>query len=95
MLALDKAGLMIILDNHMSNSDWCCSDTDGFLPPPPLWLLCLTHIVFCHQGNGLWYNKDYQESIWLQTMQQVLRRYKNLNMVRPTDILQNGHLTIL
>ena len=22
-------GLMIVLDNHMSNADWCCSNTDG------------------------------------------------------------------
>lgn len=27
--ALDAAGLMIILDNHMSDSNWCCSETDG------------------------------------------------------------------
>jgi len=27
--ALDAAGLMIILDNHVSRNDWCCSTTDG------------------------------------------------------------------
>jgi endoglucanase len=27
--ALDAAGLMIILDNHMSTGDWCCSTSDG------------------------------------------------------------------
>lgn len=25
---LARQGLMIILDNHMSNADWCCSNTD-------------------------------------------------------------------
>jgi endoglucanase len=27
--ALAKAHIMIILDNHMSRADWCCSDKDG------------------------------------------------------------------
>ena len=27
--ALARAHLMIILDNHMSNADWCCNDKDG------------------------------------------------------------------
>lgn len=27
--ALDAAGLMIILDNHVSRNDWCCSTSDG------------------------------------------------------------------
>lgn len=27
--ALAREGLMIILDNHMSNANWCCSNTDG------------------------------------------------------------------
>ena len=27
--ALAKAHIMIILDNHMSRADWCCSETDG------------------------------------------------------------------
>jgi len=27
--ALTKAGIMVILDNHMSNAGWCCSTTDG------------------------------------------------------------------
>jgi endoglucanase len=27
--ALARAHLLIILDNHMSNADWCCSDTDN------------------------------------------------------------------
>lgn len=27
--ALANEGLLIILDNHMSNANWCCSDTDG------------------------------------------------------------------
>lgn len=27
--ALAQQGLMIILDNHMSNANWCCSNTDG------------------------------------------------------------------
>ena len=27
--ALSQAHLMIILDNHTSNADWCCSDNDG------------------------------------------------------------------
>ena len=26
---LASAGLMIVLDNHTSNAEWCCSDTDG------------------------------------------------------------------
>jgi len=48
MLALSKAGLMIILDNHMSNSDWCCSDTDGFLSPPHIaYFACLILCVCC------------------------------------------------
>jgi len=27
--ALAKAHLMVVLDNHMSRADWCCSETDG------------------------------------------------------------------
>jgi len=27
--ALAEAHIMIVLDNHMSNADWCCSETDG------------------------------------------------------------------
>ncbi len=27
--ALARHGVMIILDNHMSNANWCCSNTDG------------------------------------------------------------------
>jgi endoglucanase len=27
--ALVRARIMVILDNHMSQADWCCSDTDG------------------------------------------------------------------
>jgi endoglucanase len=27
--ALTNAGIMVILDNHMSNAAWCCSTTDG------------------------------------------------------------------
>ncbi|HEV2323309.1 MAG TPA: cellulase family glycosylhydrolase [Terracidiphilus sp.] len=27
--SLAKHGLMIILDNHMSNANWCCGNTDG------------------------------------------------------------------
>ena len=27
--ALAAEGIYVILDNHMSNADWCCSDTDG------------------------------------------------------------------
>ncbi|MGA3043612.1 MAG: cellulase family glycosylhydrolase, partial [Bryobacteraceae bacterium] len=27
--ALANEGLQIVLDNHMSNANWCCSDTDG------------------------------------------------------------------
>jgi len=27
--ALARAHLMVILDNHVSRADWCCSDTDG------------------------------------------------------------------
>ncbi len=27
--ALAKARLMVILDNHVSRADWCCSETDG------------------------------------------------------------------
>jgi len=27
--ALSRANILIILDNHMSRADWCCSETDG------------------------------------------------------------------
>ena len=27
--ALVEAHIMVVLDNHMSNADWCCSETDG------------------------------------------------------------------
>ncbi len=29
ILALTDAHLMVILDNHVSRADWCCSETDG------------------------------------------------------------------
>ncbi len=29
IVALAQAHIMVILDNHMSRADWCCSDTDG------------------------------------------------------------------
>ena len=27
--ALAAEGVLVVLDNHMSDGDWCCSDNDG------------------------------------------------------------------
>lgn len=53
--ALARAHIMVILDNHMSRADWCCSETDD---------------------NGLWYNREYPEAMWLADWETIARRYR-------------------
>lgn len=72
MQALDKTiksltdnGIMVIMNNHMSNAGWCCSPNDG---------------------NGLWYNDDYPENVWLESLGQLTLRYKDNPMVIGNDL---------
>ena len=46
--SLTDNGLMVILNNHMSNAGWCCGEDDG---------------------NGMWYNPDYPESLWISILE--------------------------
>lgn len=63
--ALTDNGVMVILNNHISNAGWCCSNEDG---------------------NGLWYNKDYPEDVWLETLENVTRKYQDNKMVIANDL---------
>lgn len=63
--ALARAHIMVILDNHVSRADWCCSDTDG---------------------NGLWHNKEYPESSWLNDWKTIVTRYRNQPWVVGADL---------
>ena len=63
--ALARAHIMVILDNHMSRADWCCSETDG---------------------NGLWYNREYPETKWLEDWQAIARRYRKQPWVVGADL---------
>jgi endoglucanase len=63
--ALAREQLMVILDNHVSRSDWCCNEKDG---------------------NGLWYNREYPESRWLEDWQTLVRRYQAQPFVVAADL---------
>jgi endoglucanase len=63
--ALTDARLMVILDNHMSDADWCCNE---------------------HDDNGLWYNAEYPESIWIADWQTMARRYAGNPWVIGADL---------
>ena len=63
--ALAAEHLMVILDNHVSRSDWCCNDKDG---------------------NGLWYNREYPESHWIEDWKTLVRRYKAQPYVVAADL---------
>jgi endoglucanase len=62
--ALDRHGLMVILDNHVGHADWCCSNTDGnalwwesYDPArPPRWRDRTPHgkLHFFQQGQARW-----------------------------------------
>lgn len=55
--ALTSAGIMVILDNHNSNAEWCCSTTDGnslwynSQYPQANWVADWQGIVQRYQGN--------------------------------------------
>lgn len=55
--ALSQAGLMVILDNHVSTADWCCTTTDGnglwfnAAYPQSAWLADWTSITAHYAGN--------------------------------------------
>jgi endoglucanase len=63
--ALADEHVMVILDNHVSRSDWCCNDKDG---------------------NGLWYNREYPESHWIEDWRTLVRRYKAQPYVVAADL---------
>jgi endoglucanase len=55
--ALTDAGIMVILDNHNSDAEWCCSNTDGNTLwyntgyPEPSWISDWEGIVLRYQAN--------------------------------------------
>lgn len=57
--ALTNAGIMVILDNHVSNAEWCCSTTDGnslwynSQYPQSNWIADWQGIVQRYQNNPL------------------------------------------
>jgi endoglucanase len=63
--ALARAHIMVILDNHMSRADWCCSETDE---------------------SGLWYNREYPETKWLEDWQAIARHYRKQPWVVGADL---------
>jgi endoglucanase len=63
--AITSAGLLVVINNHVSTNRWCCSHTDT---------------------NSLWYNKDFGEDKWLQSLSDMARRYKRNKRVIGYDI---------
>lgn len=57
--ALTNAGIMVILDNHNSNAEWCCSTTDGNTLwynsqyPQTSWIADWQGIVLRYQNNPM------------------------------------------
>ena len=75
--SLTKAGVAVILNNHISDAMWCCSDWDG---------------------NGLWYNTNYNTDQWTAAVVGVSARYKDNKLVIGNDLrneirndAKNGH----
>mmetsp|Transcript_40712 Transcript_40712/g.73559 ORF Transcript_40712/g.73559 Transcript_40712/m.73559 type:complete len:452 (-) Transcript_40712:47-1402(-) len=56
--ALAGEGLMVVLDNHMSDGDWCCSDTDGNglwytdRWPEEMWLQSHRHMALRYRSEA-------------------------------------------
>ncbi|CAE6931190.1 unnamed protein product [Symbiodinium sp. CCMP2592] len=63
--ALTDAGLLVVLNNHVSNRGWCCDASDG---------------------EGLWYTKDFPESVWLDHLSFLAARYRDNARVVGFDI---------
>lgn len=63
--SLAKAGVMVILNNHISDAMWCCGEDDG---------------------NGLWYNKNYTASQWLNALMFMTERYADQPFVVGNDL---------
>ncbi len=72
---LARQGIMVILDNHNSTAEWCCSSTDGnalwwenYNPAaPPSWstMTSAQQMQLYEQGNNG----------WLQAWQDIITRY--------------------
>eukprot|EP00931_Biecheleriopsis_adriatica_P012509 TRINITY_DN113671_c0_g1_i1.p1 TRINITY_DN113671_c0_g1~~TRINITY_DN113671_c0_g1_i1.p1 ORF type:complete len:626 (-),score=77.98 TRINITY_DN113671_c0_g1_i1:94-1926(-) len=62
---LTDAGLMVIINNHVSKGGWCCDEDDG---------------------EGLWYTKEYPESVWLDSISKMAARYRHNPKVVGFDI---------
>jgi endoglucanase len=54
---ITKAGLMILMNNHISSSMWCCSTSDGeglwwtHKYPEHMWIDCMKHFAKRYANN--------------------------------------------
>jgi len=84
--ALARHGLMVVLDNHVTRADWCCSGSDGnalwwegYDPThPPAWqrMNAKTRLAYFHAG----------QSRWMQAWRTVVRRYRTQRAVIGVDL---------
>lgn len=72
---LARQGIMVVLDDHVTTPEWCCSNTDGnalwwegYSPSsPPAW-----STMTAAQQNQLFQQGD---TLWKQTWQAIITRY--------------------
>jgi endoglucanase len=83
---LARHGLMVILDNHVTRPDWCCSGRDGnalwwqgYDPArPPAWhhMSARARLAYFRAGNAR----------WLRAWRTVVRRYRTQRVVVGADL---------
>ncbi len=94
--ALTTKGLMVILNNHISKSGWCCTGTGGltlFISSANL-LPCLFSCNLA-DGEGLWYTTLYPDALFFSTWYSMATLFKDNLMVIGADLrneLRNSSL---
>lgn len=68
--ALTDAGLMVIINNQVHKSGWCCHFT---------------------QVEGLWYQPDYPESVWIDSLVNMTLRHRSNPLVVAIDLRNEVH----
>ncbi|CAJ1360660.1 unnamed protein product [Effrenium voratum] len=68
--ALSNAGIMVIIDQHVSRAGYCCH-----------W----------SQDEGLWYVPGYPEEVWIDSLVNITRRYRDNPYVVGIDLRNEVH----
>ncbi|CAJ1332025.1 unnamed protein product [Effrenium voratum] len=68
--ALTDKGLMVILNNHISRSGWCCN---------------------VKQDEGFWYTEQWPEDMWLRSMVEMTKLFRDNSLVVAFDIRNEPH----